>query len=639
MKNSIAERITDFMMKYPPFLFLEFEDVLKIAQEIKVIYLEKNQTLFKINDEPHSYFYMVKDGAIGLLVTSDMDESLIDKCDEGDILGLRPFFAKNNYLMIAKAREESILYAIPIDVFKPFISRNQDVLQFLLESFASNTRNPYDKINKGKLISENVVYSEQVNEIQYYQPIKYTQNPITASGQDIVKFVAKTMSMSKIGSVIIHENHLPIGIVTDKDLRSKIATGLFSIEVPVSKIMSSPVITVPENISIAETQLLLLKHNVGHLCVTQDGTPNSKIMGIISEHDVIVAQANNPGILLKQTKRAVSANELKEIRSRLNDLIENSLEKNIPIQHVSNIVSEINRAICQRAIILAIDKMGEQPPVDFAWFNMGSQGRKEQLLKTDQDNALIFADVSDEIYDWVKNYFVQMATYVNEILEKVGYELCPAQMMASNPLWCKSLTEWKVQFLNWIQKPGEKGILMCTIFFDYEFIYGQELFEQEITELIFSSVENNQLFFAYLGTDALKNPPPLGFFRQFLVESDGEHKDDFDIKGRALLPLVDAARLLALSCDIRGVENTYLRFKKLSEIEPQNSELFDACGEAFLLLSKFRTLEGLKNNNNGKYLKLSELSKSDKVKLKNSFVPIQEIQDVIKNRFQLTYFT
>jgi CBS domain-containing protein len=639
MKNSIAERIADFILKFPPFSFLSFEEVLCIAQEIKVIYLEKNQTLFKINDEPHDCFYIVKDGAVGLLVTSDMDESLIDKCDEGDILGLRPFFAKNNYLMIAKAREESILYAIPIHVFNPFIAKNQDVLQFLLESFASNTRNPYDKLNKGKLISENVVYSDQGNEIQYYQPIKYTQNPITASSQDIVKFVAKTMSTSKIGSVIIHENHLPIGIVTDKDLRSKIATGLFSIEVPVCKIMTSPVITVSENISIAETQLMLLKHHVGHLCVTQDGTPNSKIMGIISEHDVIVAQANNPGILLKQTKRAVTSNELKEIRSRLNDLIENSLEKNIPIQHVSNIVAEINRAIVQRAIFLAIENMGEQPPVDFAWFNMGSQGRKEQLLKTDQDNAIIFADVSDEIYDWVKNYFVQMSFYVNEILEKVGYELCPAQMMASNPMWCKSLSEWKLQFTNWIQKPGEKGILMCTIFFDYDFIYGNESFEKEITDVIFSNTESNQLFYAYLGTDALKNPPPLGFFRQFLLESDGEHKDDFDIKGRALLPLIDAARLLVLSSGVKGIVNTYLRFKKMAELEPQNSEIFEACADAFLLLSKFRTLQGLRNNSNGKYLKLSDLSKSDKVKLKNSFAPIQEIQDVIKNRFQLTYFT
>lgn len=640
MKNSIAERITDFIIKYPPFSFLTYEDVLKIAIEIKVIYLEKNQTLFKINDTPHDCFYIVKDGAVGLLVTSDMEESLIDKCDEGDVLGLRPFFAKNNYLMIAKAREDSILYAIPINVFKPFIIQNQDVLQFLLESFASNTRNPYDKLNKGKLISENIVYTEQQTiDIQYYQPIKYTHNPITASGQDIVKFVAKTMSLSKIGSVIIHENHLPVGIVTDKDLRSKIATGLFSIEVPVSKIMSSPVITVAENISVAETQLMMLKHNVGHLCVTVDGTPFSKITGIISENDVIVAQANNPGILLKQAKRATQPNELKEIRERIDNLIENSLEKNIPIQHVSNIVSEINRAICHSAIKISIEKMGEQPPVDFAWFNIGSQGRNEQLLRTDQDNALVFADVSDEIYEWVKNYFIELSRNVNEILKYVGYEFCPSQMMASNPLWCKSLSEWKNQFTQWIQNPGDKGILMSTIFFDYEFVYGQKSIELEIADTIYSNINNNQIFFAYLGADALKSPPPLGFFRQFLVENDGEHKDEFDIKARALLPLIDAARLLVLSSGIKNIQNTYLRFKKLAEIEPQNSEFFDACAEAFSLLSRFRTQEGLLNKSNGKYLKLNDLSKSDKVKLKNVFTPIQEIQDVIKNRFQLTYFT
>src|SRR5690606_3235802 len=161
-----------------------------------------NHVLFKVGDKTHPYFYVVKEGAIGLSVISDAEEALIDKCDEGDILGLRPFFAKDNYLMTAKAREESLLYAIPIEVFKPYVSQNAEVLSFLLESFASNTRNPYDKENKGKLISENVIYTEQSSEIQYFQPISYTKSPITASRKDIVKFVAQTMTQSKIGSVI-----------------------------------------------------------------------------------------------------------------------------------------------------------------------------------------------------------------------------------------------------------------------------------------------------------------------------------------------------------------------------------------------------------------------------------------------------
>lgn len=639
MKNSIAERIADFLKNFPPFSSLSFVELVTIANEIQVLHLEKNKVLFKVGDQTHSFFYIVKDGAIGLSVTSDVDEALIDKCDEGDILGLRPFFAKDNYLMTAKAREESLVYAIPIEIFKPYVSKNQDVLSFLLESFASNTRNPYDKENKGKLISENVIYDDQNSEIQFFQPISYTKNPITTTRKDLVKNVAQLMTKRKIGSVIIEENQLPLGIVTDKDLRSKIATGLFSIDITVDQIMSAPVITVPENISIAETQMMMLKHNIGHLCVTEDGSNKSPIIGIISEHDVVVAQANNPGVLLKQTKRSTRSKELKVVREKLTDLIQNSLDKNIPIQHISNIAGELNNAITKRAVELAIEKMDASPPTQFAWLSIGSQGRKEQLLITDQDNALVFDDVEDENYDSTKKYFLELADKVTKTLNKIGFEFCPAEMMASNPMWCKSLSDWNNQFNTWINTPGEKGILMCSIFFDYDVAFGDEKLVDLMTDNIFKQLKNNELFYAYLGTDALRNPPPLGFFRQFLVENDGEHKDAFDIKSRALMPLIDAARLLTLSLDVKGIQNTYNRYKKLAEIEPQNAELFDNCAEAFSVLSRFRTEEGLQNNSTGRYLNLNELSKTDKVKLKYAFQPIREVQEVIKNRFQLTYFT
>ena len=147
------------------------------------------------------------------------------------------------------------------------------------------------------------------------------------------------------------------------------------------------------------------------------------------------------------------------------------------------------------------------------------------------------------------------------------------------------------------------------------------------------------MFYAFLGADALKNPPPLGFFRQFLVESDGEHKDTFDIKSRAILSLVDASRLLILSYGVRNINNTSNRFLKIAELDPKNAVIYEACAEAFLVLLKFRTEEGLKNSSDGRYLNLNELSKLDKVKLKNTFAPINEVQDIIKNKFQLTYFT
>jgi CBS domain-containing protein len=530
MKNPIAENVANFLKHYPPFSSLQYNDLLIITGSSKIIYLEKNQVLFKGGDATHSYFYVVKDGAVGLSITSDMEETLIDKCDEGDILGLRPFFARNNYLMTAKAREESLVCGIPIAVFEPYISSNKDVLSFLLESFASQSRNPYDKVRSGKLISENVIFSEQTTDIQYFQPINYSRNPITANPEDVIKFLAKTMANSAIGSVIIQDNQLPIGIITDRDLRAKIATGLFSIDETADKIMTSPVITVPENISVAEAQMMMLKHNVGHLCVTRDGSDKSPVTGIISEHDVVAAQANTPGVLLKQTRRATRSRELKHVREKLTDLIQNSIDKNIPVSHISNIVAEVNIAITRRAIELAVEKIGTSPPARFIWMNLGSQGRKEQLLHTDQDNALIFEDVEPENYYAVKNYFLDLAERVNFTLNKVGYEFSPYNIIASNSLWCKSLTDWINQYNAWIKTPAEKELELSTIFFDFDFIYGVPVIEDTLLETILSSMYKNKKFFAYLAADTLRNPPPLGFFRQFLVESDGEHKDSFNIK-------------------------------------------------------------------------------------------------------------
>lgn len=636
MKNTVAERIADFLKRFPPFSSISYSDLYDIAVQSKVIYLEKNQILFKGGDATHTDFYIVNDGALGLSLTSDTEEMLIDKCDEGDIVGLRPFFAKNDYLMTAKAKEETIVYAIPIEVFQPYITQNTKVLEFLLESFASQTRNPYEKGNSGKLVSENTVYSEQTSDIQYFQPIKYTKNPITANSDDILKFIAKTMSNSAIGSVIIQENQLPIGIITDRDLRSKIATGLYPIDIDAKTVMTAPVLTVPENISVAEAQMLMLKHNVGHLCVTRDGTDKSPVTGIISEHDVVAAQANTPGVLLKQTRKSLTWKDLKHVREKLLDLVHNSIDKNIPVSYVINIVAEINNAIIRKAIDIVISKMIAPPPCRFMWINIGSLGRKEHMLLRLQSNGLIFEDVEPEQFENAKSYFLELADETNKMLLKIGYEYHPDYSIAANPQLCMPLSDWINKYTTWITAPAEKDIEKNTVFFDLDFIYGDSTIEDALTVNVLQSIAKNKKFFAYLATDALKNPPPLGFFRQFLVENNGEHKDAFDIKSRALEPLTDAARLLVLNKNILEITGTYARYKKLSELEPQNAEIYDECAEAFTTLTRFRTQEGLQSNSDGRYLNLNELSKSDKVKLKNCFAPISNVQDIIKNRFSLT---
>ncbi|MFV8375895.1 DUF294 nucleotidyltransferase-like domain-containing protein [Flavobacterium sp. LB1P62] len=637
--NTIAEHIADFLKEYPPFNHLTFEELSEIATNIRVVNLEKHKILFQVNDVLHDSFYVVASGVINLSVIADAEETLLNKCNTGDIFGLRPFFAKNNYMMTAKAREESIVYAIPIATFRPFVANNSEVLNFLLESFAVNTRNPKDKENLiGKLISDNVFYSDQQSEMQYFQSLSYNISPLKTTVTAIVQDVAQLMTESLKNNIVICDNNIPLGIITDTDMRSKIATGRFPITISVDKIMSSPVITVVENVSLAEAQLLMLKHNVTHLCVTQDGTDKSALKGIISEHDLVVAQASNPGVLIKEIKRSQNPKELKQIRERLTDLIQTSLSKNIPLSHVFNIASEINLAIIKRSVELSILDLGS-PPARFAWLSIGSQGRKEQLLLTDQDSILIFEDVSADKYRDVKDYFLKLAKRTTGTLEKIGYEYCPNGHMGSNMLWCKSLTDWTKQYDSWMNTPGENSNDLSSIFFDYEITFGEQKIEDAIGNIVFKNAKNNALFFDFLGNDALRKNAPLSFFKKFNIEEEEPNKDKFDIKTRALMPLIDGARLFTLSYNIRGINNTYQRFKQLAIIDSKHSEIYLNCAEAFLILSKFRTLEGLKNDDSGQFINLHELSKIDKEKLKNAFAPMRELEELIKSKFQLTQFS
>ena len=637
--NSIAEHIADFLKQYPPFDNLTFQELSDIASSIRVLNLEKRKTLFQINDVLHDSFYVVASGQINLSVIADAEETLLNKCVVGDVFGLRPFFAKNNYMMTAKAREESIIYAIPIATFRPFVANNSNVLDFLLQSFAANTGNPSDKENsRGKLISDNVYYSEQESGMQYIQSLSYNTTPLKASKTSIVQDIAQEMTNNLSNNIIICENEFPVGIVTHSDMCTKIATGRFPLNSTIDRIMVYPVVTVVENVSLAEAQLLMLKYNVTHLCVTQDGTDKSTVKGVISQHDLIAAQASNPGVLIKEIKRSQSSKDLKLIRDRLTDIIQKSIHKNIPISYINNIASEINLAIIKRAVELSILDLGS-PPARFAWLSIGSQGRKEQLLLTDQDSILIFEDVTADKYRDVKDYFLKLGRRTTSILEKVGYQPCPNGQMGSNMLWCKSLTDWVKQYNVWINTPGENSNNISSIFFDYEIAFGEQKIEEAIENIIFNNIKNNALFFDFLGNDALRNNSPLTFFKNFNIEEQGINKDKFDIKTKALMPLIDGARLLILSHNIKGINNTYLRFKQLAITDSKNAEIYLNCADAFSLLSKFRTVEGLKNDNSGEFINLKELSKVDKENLKNAFTPMRELEELIKSKFQLTQFS
>lgn len=638
MKNSIAERVNDFLKLHPPFNILEADDLLKISGQVSIIYLEKGDSLFKKGDACNPHFYMVRNGAITSFHTDTNNvQEIVNISDAGDIFGVRPLIAKENYKLTATANEESIVYAIPINTFQAVTQDNTRVNKFLITAFATNAYDPYTAEETGKIFSDYLPSTS--HDIVSFQTANYSRNPITCDFRSSLKDAAIQMSTHKIGCIIvIDDNRNPVGIITNSDIKNKIATGLFPIETSVSNVMSSPVITNKKDLTVAEGQLQMIKHHIGHLCITKDGTINSKLIGVLSHHDILVTLGNNPSVILKEITRAQRTKKLRTARLKANTLLKNYLEQNIPLSHIVTIISQINDAVTSRAIEIALKKMPSPPPVSFSWISLGSQGRKEQLLFTDQDNAIVFEDVDEENYEKTKAYFLELAKLVNKSLNKIGFEYCEANMMASNTEWCKSISQWKLQFENWILSPSEKAILLASIFFDYSSVYGNKDLIDALSDSIYQSLEQTALFFKFLGRDAINNPQPLSFFKQFVVEENGDQKDLFNIKNRAMMPLIDAARLLTLSSHIKGINNTSERFEKLADLEPNNKELYQSCSYAFKALLKFKTKQGLLHNTSGKYIKLDTLSKEEKLKLKRCFKPILEIQETLKIRFDLKNF-
>ena len=635
MKNTISERIYDFLKDYPPFSLISKETLTEISRKVEIQYFEKDQIIFDQNDTPHEHFYIVHEGAIRLYSFIEDRKHNLDICDEGDLFGLRPLIMQESYLMGAAANEETILYGIPIELFKGIILNYPKVSQFLIASFATNTRDPFTEKHKGKLFANIPSVQKIQHSYAETQSATYSKNPITCTSDTTIKAACLTMTEHVINSIIIAEDNIPLGIITDKDIRTKIGTGLFSITDEVSKIMSSPVITFPEKLTVAEAQIALLKHKVSHICITKDGTNHSELVGILAEHDLNIIQANNPIILVREIKNAKDVETLKYIRSKASELIKGYLEQEIPIYFITKVISEINTAITKRIIRLSIKEIGIEPPVKFTWLAMGSQGRKEQLLMTDQDNALVFENVDDKEYEKVKSYFLEFSTKITEKLNIVGFEYCPANIMASNPKWCLSLKEWKEQFKDWVKHPTSDKILLSIIFFDFEYIEGDIDLYHEMSNSVFKYISKKQTFLGFLSKATLDNPPPLGFFKQFLVEQDGENKDQFDIKSRAIRPLVDAARIFSLYHSLK-INNTIARYEKLMEVEPQNKDIFESCANAFKILLQFRTLQGLTNNDGGKFVDINSLSKADRLKLKSCFKPIKNIQESLKLRFNVS---
>jgi CBS domain-containing protein len=315
------------------------------------------------------------------------------------------------------------------------------------------------------------------------------------------------------------------------------------------------------------------------------------------------------------------------------------IEEGAKANNITRMITVLNDHIVYRLLTLLHAEMGPEP-YPFCWMMLGSEGRKEQTFKTDQDNALIYQTPAE---DWeeiktAKLYFRRFGNRAIQHLEACGYPLCKGEMMASNPRWRKPYVVWQNYFERWISAPEPEEVLNATIFFDFRPGYGQVALADRLRDYLAAQAPTKNIFLMHLAKDSLHSRPPLTFFRNFVVEKDGKYKNRLDLKTRGLVPFVDFARLLALKHGVKET-NTLDRLRALADREAIPRELYTETVEAYEFQMQLRLVHQLRMMELGQlphnYVDPGELSDLEKQTLKESFAVIGRIQTYVKDEFRV----
>lgn len=397
---------------------------------------------------------------------------------------------------------------------------------------------------------ENLISELQISLVFLNQSIRpFVKDFLAVDSKQPIFKVSKLMSQKKSEIALVKSSSGEVlGIITDNDITERfVATGL-GLETPVYQIMSSPIISTQINSSIFESLLNHYEKNINQLVVKDE---NNQICGILSFKDILKASHLTYLFFIKNIQQAFSIDEIIRSKSKLLILIKALIDSGTNIRNITRMITIISDTITSKIISLAIEELGE-PPVKFAFISLGSEGRKEQTLVTDQDNAIIYDDVDEGSVNVVQNYFLRLGEFICKSLNSAGYAFCKGNIMAMNPKWCQPISVWKKYFTDWVTTANPENLLDINIFFDFRTVFGDESLTEKLDNHIQNIISGNNPFFVYLTQNALKTKPPIGQLKSAEI---------FNIK-LALLPIVDLIRIYSLRNKVKET-NTLERIEQL----------------------------------------------------------------------------
>jgi CBS domain-containing protein len=456
----------------------------------------------------------------------------------------------------------------------------------------------------------------------------------TAPRDISIRETAVLMSRHSISSlVLVDADDVPVGIVTDRDLRDKVAARGRDTTEPVAGIMSTALIKADAGDFCFEALLTMLRHNIHHLLIVEHG----RLRGIVTNHDLLILQGTSPISVVREIEGQTDIEGLVQAAAKVTAIVGLLIKDGAKAGNITRIITEINDRIVRKVVDFALRQLGPAP-LPWCWLVFGSEGRREQTFGTDQDNALVWADpAGPEEEAAARDWFARFARFMKEGLVRCGFAPCPANYMADNPRWNQPLSAWRELFTKWVKSPGPEALLHSAIFFDFRGLAGTLSLAADLRAHLSRTMRNQSVFFARLAGTVTLHRPPLGFFGAFSVDTRGENKDKLDLKISALGPIVSIARLCALEAGIPET-GTLDRLAALRAGNPLINRYGEELGHAFEFISLLRIqhqFEQLRAGAPGdNFIDPRSLSTSEKKSLKDSFRLISRVQDLIIEQYR-----
>ncbi|WP_020405564.1 DUF294 nucleotidyltransferase-like domain-containing protein [Hahella ganghwensis] len=618
--------ILDFLHRHPPFRDLPEETLGWLSQNIEISYFKAGTQILQFGDEVDA-LHVIRSGAVEVFRRNG---DLYNRLSEGGIFGEFGLLRNKRVRFPAKALEDSLVYLIPEAIFNELFEN--------FELFAD-----FVEIEDHTRLRQAVSRREDANELMTSKvETLITREPVTLGIQSTAQEAAVLMSEESVSSLLIvyerasdaarqaSSSGYLAGIVTDVDIRKRLVAPGLSYSTPVSEIMTSDLASIEHHQFVFEASLAMLRNNIHHLPVLKKGHP----IGVIALSDIIRYESQNSLFVVSSIFHQHNVEELKALGPDVNACFSRMVNEDANSHMVGSAMSIIGRSFKQRLLELAEAELGP-PPIPYCFLALGSMAREEQLIVTDQDNALIL----DNRFDPARHdtYFKALAKFVSDGLAECGYTYCKGDIMATNIKWRQPLHVWEDYFTEWIENPTPEFLLNSSIFFDLDGVWGKTEWAADLRELIVREARKSPRFLSCMARNALRRTPPLGFFKSFVMEKDGRHSNSFNIKRRGTAPLADLIRVHSLACGSTSL-NSFDRLQDIidADILPHGHglDLRDALEFIAMVRIRHQALDLEANREPDNNVEPENLSDFERKTLKDAFQILSNAQKYLRFRYQ-----